>query len=168
MKRDEQRISLGMLFASLSFLCALAALYVGASTMPVRSRSEWLIIVGVLVASAGRCGCAYRPIALSMPGVPYAQHERLAYLGVVAGAISAITMIITLDSAWRFAAVLPLAGLVLWSIPVSFSRFVSHMIAPGSRRRWDSALLAGAGGGAGLGGRYLWLPYCYWPLDLLS
>lgn len=45
-------------------------------------------------------------------------------MGVVAGAISAIAMMVSVDSGWRFAAIFPLAGLVLWSVPVSFSRMV--------------------------------------------
>lgn len=73
LKRDEQRVSLGMLFATLSFGFAVAALFAGVyGDTDALSRAEWLIIVGIVAASTGfGVGAHMRPLTWSPPGLPY-------------------------------------------------------------------------------------------------
>lgn len=131
LKRDEQRVSLGMLFATLSFLCAIAALYVvsihnGSDDTGGLSPGQWLIIVGIAFASAGiGVGAHMRPVMRQVPGLPYLLNlSTWQYLGVILGAASSVVFAIESDSFWRFAALIPAIGLLLWSVPVSISRLL--------------------------------------------
>lgn len=129
LKRDEQRVSLGMLFASLSFLCALAALYIWVDREPVvdadpLNRWQWFTILATVIGSVSLgIGAHARPKPRRVPGTPFVFILSWSqYLGITLGAISCLVLFFSIDSGWRFVALGFLAFLLIWSVPVSMNR----------------------------------------------
>ena len=129
LRRDEQRTSLGMMFAWLSLLCAIAAMIAGMNldafpdSGPL-NRWQWLFIAttGIGAVALGM-GAHARPRPARIPGIPYGLNLSLAqYLGLLLALSSAIVLIFNVSTGWIALPVLIAIGFGAWAIPVSFSR----------------------------------------------